>query len=133
MSVKNRLWKILGASALLILFICLSLLIYSYAISLVLMKDEITFSTSVFMSFFAIPLILYALSGSVFFFIFDRLPKHNMLVVRYLTRLALASLIFGLPVSLYVSYKLNHDGYLTCDKISWMSPTTYVKDLSLCK
>ncbi|HHQ6601080.1 DUF1240 domain-containing protein [Serratia fonticola] len=131
--MKNRLWKILGASALLILFICLSLLIYSYAISLVLMKDEITFSTSVFMSFFAIPLILYALSGSVFFFIFDRLPKHNMLVVRYLTRLALASLIFGLPVSLYVSYKLNHDGYLTCDKISWMSPTTYVKDLSLCK
>nr|WP_237734074.1 DUF1240 domain-containing protein [Serratia fonticola] len=117
----------------LILFICLSLLIYSYTISLVLMKDEITFSTSVFMSFFAIPLILYALSGSVFFFIFDRLPKHNMLVVRYLTRLALASLIFGLPVSLYVSYKLNHDGYLTCDKISWMSPTTYVKDLSLCK
>lgn len=131
--MKNRLWKILGASALLILFICLSLLIYSYAISLVLMKDEITFSTSVFMSFFAIPLILYALSGSVFFFIFDRLPKHNMLVVRYLTRLALASLIFGLPVSLYVSYKLNHDGYLTCDKISWMSPTTYVKDLSLCQ
>ncbi|MBL5903815.1 DUF1240 domain-containing protein [Serratia fonticola] len=131
--MKNRLWKILGASALLILFICLSLLIYSYTISLVLMKDEITFSTSVFMSFFAIPLILYALSGSVFFFIFDRLPKHNMLVVRYLTRLALASLIFGLPVSLYVSYKLNHDGYLTCDKISWMSPTTYVKDLSLCK
>ncbi|MGF6192765.1 DUF1240 domain-containing protein [Serratia sp. 2723] len=131
--MKNRLWKILGASALLIIFICLSLLIYSYAISLILMKDEITFSTSVFMSFFAIPLILYALSGSVFFFIFDRLPKHNMLVVRYLTRLALASLIFGLPISLYVSYKLSHDGYLTCDKISWMSPTTYVKDLSLCK
>ncbi|WP_422645821.1 DUF1240 domain-containing protein [Xenorhabdus ehlersii] len=22
---------------------------------------------------------------------------------------------------------------MTCDKISWMSPTTYVKNLSLCK
>ncbi|WP_420882895.1 DUF1240 domain-containing protein [Xenorhabdus ehlersii] len=22
---------------------------------------------------------------------------------------------------------------ITCDKISWMSPTTYVKNLSLCK
>ncbi|WP_370588282.1 DUF1240 domain-containing protein [Xenorhabdus sp. TS4] len=22
---------------------------------------------------------------------------------------------------------------VTCDKISWMSPTTYVKNLSLCK
>ncbi|MEB7885692.1 DUF1240 domain-containing protein [Serratia fonticola] len=131
--MKNRFWKIFGTSAFLVIFICLSLLIYSYAISLILMKDIIKFSTSVFMSFFAIPLILYALSGSVFFFIFDRLPKHNMLVVRYLTRLALASLIFGLPVSLYVNYKLKNDGYLTCDRISWMSPTTYVKDLSLCK
>ncbi|MBC3379682.1 DUF1240 domain-containing protein [Serratia fonticola] len=131
--MKNRFWKIFGTSAFLVIFICLSLLIYSYAISLILMKDIIKFSTSVFMSFFAIPLILYALSGSVFFFIFDRLPKHNMLVVRYLTRLALASLIFGLPVSLYVNYKLKNDGYLTCNRISWMSPTTYVKDLSLCK
>ncbi|PHM23351.1 uncharacterized protein DUF1240 [Xenorhabdus ehlersii] len=24
-------------------------------------------------------------------------------------------------------------GIITCDKISWMSPTTYVKNLSLCK
>ncbi|CAI1644009.1 Protein of uncharacterised function (DUF1240) [Serratia fonticola] len=63
----------------------------------------------------------------------DRLPRHNMIVVKHLTRLALASILFSLPVSLYVNYKLKHDGYLTCDRISWMSPTTYVKDLSLCR
>ncbi|CAI2022076.1 Protein of uncharacterised function (DUF1240) [Serratia fonticola] len=108
-------------------------MIYSYATSLILMKDEITFSASIFMCFFGSPLILYALSGSVFFFIFDRLPRHNMIVVKHLTRLALVSILFSLPVSLYVNYKLIHDGYFTCDKISWMSPTTYVKDLSLCR
>ncbi|WP_157835550.1 DUF1240 domain-containing protein, partial [Photorhabdus australis] len=26
-----------------------------------------------------------------------------------------------------------NDGYLVCDKISWMSPTTYVKDIKLCE
>lgn len=131
--MKNRFWKVLGTTVLLIIFTGGTLMIYSYATSLILMKDEITFSASIFMCFFGSPLILYALSGSVFFFIFDRLPRHNMIVVKHLTRLAVASILFSLPVSLYVNYKLNHDGYFTCDRISWMSPTTYVKDLSLCK
>lgn len=133
MSVSNRFWKVLGATALLITFICLSLLIYSYVTSLILMKDEITFSASIFVCFFASPIILYTFSCSVFFFIYDRQPKHNILISKYLIMLALTSLFFSVPVSLYVGYKLKHDGYLTCDKISWMSPTTYVKDLSLCK
>ncbi|MDK2374421.1 DUF1240 domain-containing protein [Serratia fonticola] len=131
--MKNRCWKVLGATVLLIIFTGGTLMIYSYATSLILMKDEITFSASIFMCFFGSPLILYALSGSVFFFIFNRLPKHNMIIITNLTRLALASILFSLPVSLYVNYKLKHDGYFTCDKISWMSPTTYVKDLSLCR
>ncbi|MBP1001293.1 DUF1240 domain-containing protein [Serratia fonticola] len=131
--MKNRYWKILGASALLAIFICLSLLIYSYAISLILMEDEITFSASVFICFFATPLILYTFSCSVFFFIFDRQPKYNIIISKYLIMIAFTSLIFSFPVSLYVNYKLIHVGYFTCDKISWMSPTTYVKDLSLCR
>ncbi|HBE9081125.1 DUF1240 domain-containing protein [Serratia fonticola] len=131
--MKNRFWKVLGTTVLLIIFTGGTLMIYSYATSLILMKDEITFSASIFMCFFGSPLILYALSGSVFFFIFDRLPRHNMIVVKHLTRLALVSILFSLPVSLYVNYKLKHDGYFTCDRISWMSPTTYVKDLSLCR
>lgn len=131
--MKNRYWKILGASALLAIFIFLSLLIYSYVISLILMKDEITFSASVLICFFATPLILYTFSCSVFFFIFDRPPKYNTIISKYLIMIAFASLIFSFPISLYVNYKLIHDGYFTCDKISWMSPTTYVKDLSLCR
>ncbi|WP_072084948.1 DUF1240 domain-containing protein, partial [Yersinia similis] len=30
-------------------------------------------------------------------------------------------------------YKLKSNGYVVCDRISWMSPNTYVKDLSLCR
>ncbi|MFV8867627.1 DUF1240 domain-containing protein [Serratia fonticola] len=129
----NKYWGIFLATILLIVFTFGTLLFYSYVTSLILMEDEITFSASVFMCFFGSPLILYALSGSVFFFIFNRLPKHNMIIITNLTRLALASILFSLPASLYVNYKLIHDGYFTCDKISWMSPTTYVKDLSLCR
>ncbi|HBE9179085.1 TPA: DUF1240 domain-containing protein [Serratia fonticola] len=129
----NKYWGIFLATILLIVFTFGTILFYSYVTSLILMEDEITFSASVFMCFFGSPLILYALSGSVFFFIFNRLPKHNMIIITNLTRLALASILFSLPVSLYVNYKLKHDGYFTCDRISWMSPTTYVKDLSLCR
>ncbi|MBC3252236.1 DUF1240 domain-containing protein [Serratia fonticola] len=131
--MKNKYWKIFGTIVLLVIFTGISLFICSYVISLILMKSEIKFSSSVFIVFFSSPLLIYVLSGSVYFFVFDRLPKHNKITINYLTKLTLASILFSLPVSLYVNYKLKHDGYLICDRISWMSPTTYVKDLSLCK
>ncbi|EOE1186519.1 DUF1240 domain-containing protein [Proteus mirabilis] len=31
-----------------------------------------------------------------------------------------------------VNIFLLDEGYKTCDKISWLSPTTYVKELSFC-
>ncbi|HHQ6725244.1 DUF1240 domain-containing protein [Serratia fonticola] len=68
-----------------------------------------------------------------FFLYFDRQPKYNTIISKHLIMIAFASLIFSFPISLYVNYKLIHDGYFTCDKISWMSPTTYAKDLSLCR
>nr|WP_265575766.1 DUF1240 domain-containing protein [Xenorhabdus griffiniae] len=77
--------------------------------------------------------MFYSISGSIFFFLFDRLPKYNNIIIKYLTRLMITSFIISFPISLYVDYKLKSEGYITCDKISWMSPTTYVKNLSLCK
>ncbi len=85
------------------------------------------------MYFISFPLIFYAISGSIFFFVFDRLPKFNKPIIRYLTMLMIASFIVSFPISFYVGYKLNNDDYLVCDKISWMSPTTYVKDIKLCE
>nr|WP_228005935.1 DUF1240 domain-containing protein [Xenorhabdus sp. BG5] len=69
------------------------------AVSLVLMKDEITFSGAVVISILSFPIIFYSLSGSIFFFIFDRLPKYNNIIVKYLSRLMIASFIMGFPIS----------------------------------
>lgn len=131
--MNNKYFKILLSTVLLIFFSFATLLVWQYVLALVFMEDEITFSASVLICFFATPLILYTFSCSVFFFIFDRQPKYNTIISKYLIMIAFASLIFSFPISLYVNYKLIHDGYFTCDKISWMSPTTYVKDLSLCR
>ncbi|CDG17343.1 MULTISPECIES: DUF1240 domain-containing protein [Xenorhabdus] len=131
--MNSKYLKALGVLILLLLMTFIVAFIIDDAISLILMKDEIRFSGTVVMVVMSSPLLLYSLSGSVFFFIFDRLPKFNKIVVKYLSRLMIASFIIGFPISFYVDYKLKSDGYLTCDKLSWMSPTTYVKDLSLCK
>nr|WP_254361153.1 DUF1240 domain-containing protein [Photorhabdus heterorhabditis] len=101
--------------------------------SLILMKEKIIFSGTIVMYFISFPLIFYAISGSIFFFVFDRLPKFNKPIIRYLTMLMIASFIVSFPISFYVDYKLKNNGYLVCDKISWMSPSTYVKDIKLCE
>ncbi|MDX7988985.1 DUF1240 domain-containing protein [Xenorhabdus sp. 12] len=131
--MNSKYFKALGVLVLLLFMVFIMIIIIDDAISLVLMKDEITFSATVVMGVMSSPLLFYSLSASVFFFIFDRLPKFNKIIVKYLSRLMIASFIISLPISFYVSYKLKNDGYLTCDKISWMSPTTYVKDIKLCK
>ncbi|MBD2801928.1 DUF1240 domain-containing protein [Xenorhabdus szentirmaii] len=130
--MNSKYLKSLGGVILLLFLTFLMFFIIKSAASLVLMKDEITFSSAIIISILSFPIIFYSLSGSIFFFIFDRLPKYNRILVKYLSRLMIASFIISLPISFYVDYKLKNDGYLTCDKISWMSPTTYVKDIKLC-
>ncbi|MDE9483694.1 DUF1240 domain-containing protein [Xenorhabdus bovienii] len=131
--MNSKYFKALGVLLLLLFMAFMMSFVIDSAISLILMKDEITFSGTVVIGVMSSPLLFYSLSASIFFFIFDRLPKFNKLIVKYLSKLMIASFIISLPISFYVSYKLKNDGYLTCDKISWMSPTTYVKDLSLCE
>ncbi|WP_213018417.1 DUF1240 domain-containing protein, partial [Yersinia pestis] len=78
-------------------------------------------------------ILLYSLVGSVWFFIFNKLPKFNKFIIKYLSIPMFLSFIVSFPISLYVDYKLKSNGYVVCDRISWMSPNTYVKDLSLCR
>ncbi|MDC9604022.1 DUF1240 domain-containing protein [Xenorhabdus griffiniae] len=131
--MKNKHIKILGSLIMLIIVTSIMIPVSESIISLVTMKDLIVFSGTVIMYSISFPLIFYSLSGSIFFFIFDRLPKYNKIIVKHLSRLMIASFIISFPMSFYVDCKLKSDGYVTCDKISWMSPTTYVKKLSLCK
>ncbi|MBD1229486.1 DUF1240 domain-containing protein [Xenorhabdus griffiniae] len=105
----------------------------TYFFSLVLLKNEITFSAGVFIVFFSFPFVLCGLIGATYFMLTQRKPKYYDQFIKVFGVIALVSLILSVPVSSYVNFKLKNDGYLVCNKISWMSPTTYVKNLSLCK
>ncbi|KMW71552.1 membrane protein [Photorhabdus luminescens subsp. luminescens] len=131
--MNNKYVKITYGIILLLIVTSIMYLVSDCVFSLILMKEKIIFSGTIVMYFISFPLIFYAISGSVFFFVFNRLPKSNKLIVRYLTMLMIASFIVSFPISFYVGYKLKSDGYLVCEKISWMSPTTYVKDIKLCE
>lgn len=123
----------------LILFIAISILVYSYAISLFRMMNIITFSGPIAMLTMAMPLVIYACIGMIIEFscgqksiLFKTLMKYNKSIMRYLIYLGITGVLISLPISFAVNIYLLDNGYKTCDKISWMSPTTYVKELSLC-
>ncbi|TNH42514.1 DUF1240 domain-containing protein [Photorhabdus luminescens] len=131
--MNNKYVKIMYGIILLLIVTSIMYLVSDCVFSLILLKEKIIFSGTIVMYFISFPLMFYAISGSIFFFVFDRLPKFNKLIIRYLTMLMIASFIVSFPISFYVGYKLKSDGYLVCEKISWMSPTTYVKDIKLCE
>ncbi|HHQ6627160.1 TPA: DUF1240 domain-containing protein [Serratia fonticola] len=133
MDVNNKYVEILLSTTLLIVFSLVTLLVCQYVLALVFMEDEITFSASVVIGFLTCPLLLYAILSGIYFFIFNKRPKYDKGITRYLVYLMFTSFVISLPIALYVDYKLKHTGYLTCDRISWQSPTTYVTNLSLCQ
>ncbi len=131
--MSNRLFKILGAVIALLIFTPIIYLVSAYVISLIKMEDIIKFSGPIFIASLSSPILLYSLAGSVWFFIFNKSPKFNKFIIRYLSIPMLVSFVVSFPISLYVDYKLKNNGYVVCDRISWMSPNTYVRDLSLCR
>lgn len=124
--------KVFGGVLLLIMVSAIMIPIYESLHSLFFMENKIVFSSGIVMYAIGFPLIFYAMSCVVYVFIFERHPKYHMVIGRYLSYLIYVALIAGIPISFGVGFMLKSDGYQTCDKISWMSPTTYVKDLSFC-
>ena len=122
-----------------IMFLALSVLMYDYMISLLEMKNEIIFSAQNLMLIFGLPFMLYTLFGmmvelslgdnSIFYKV---ITKYKNIIMKITSYLFFIGLIASVPVSFAVNVHLLDNGYKTCGKISWMSPTTYVKDLSLC-
>ncbi|MBC3994055.1 DUF1240 domain-containing protein [Morganella morganii] len=121
------------------LSLAVSLLMYDYIISLLKMRNEIIFSAKNLILTFGLPFTWYTLFGmtielsfgdnSIFYKV---ITKYKNIIMNITYYLFLIGLIAGIPVSFLVNIYLLDNGYKTCDKISWMSPTTYVKDLSLC-
>ncbi len=122
-----------------ILSAAVGVLVFSYIISLYNMTDIIVFSGPIVIVTIATTLLLYVFLATTIEFslgrnsiIFMLLMKYNKLIMRYLLYLGIAGLFISFPVSFAVNIYLLDKGYETCGKISWMSPTTYVKNLSLC-
>jgi hypothetical protein len=133
MIMNNKYVKVFLVAVFFMLCLFMALLTYQYVLSLVFMEDKITFSASVLMVFLSSPLLLYAVLSGIYFFIFNKRPKYDKGITRHLVYLMFLSFAISLPISFYVDLKLKNAGYLTCDKISWQSPTTYVTNLSLCQ
>ncbi len=131
--------KIIVSIFFLILFIVIGILVYGYTISLFLMEDIIIFSEPIVMLTLGVPLVIYTCFAiTIEFFlgvksiVFMSLMTFNKLIMRYLVYLGLAGVLLSFPISFVVNIFLLDEGYKTCDKISWLSPTTYVKELSFC-
>lgn len=131
--------KIIVSIFFLILFIVIGILVYGYTISLFLMEDIIIFSEPIVMLTLGVPLVIYTcFAMTIEFFlgvksiVFMSLMTFNKLIMRYLVYLGLAGVLLSFPISFVVNIFLLDEGYKTCDRISWLSPTTYVKELSFC-
>lgn len=122
-----------------IMFLALGMLMYNYMVSLFKMMNEIIFSAQILILTFSFPFMLYTLFGmtielsfgddSIFY---KAIAKYKKIIMKITFYLFFIGLIASVPVSFAVNVYLLDNGYKTCGKISWMSPTTYVKDLSLC-
>lgn len=135
----SRLVGVMGSVFFFILFVAIGILVYGYAISLLNMKDVVIFSGPIVILIMGIPIILYSCFIMIISFSFGQkstcfniIMKYSKFVTRGLLYLCMAGLFISFPVSFAVNIYLLDNGYETCGKISWMSPTTYVKDLSLC-
>ncbi|WP_071880949.1 MULTISPECIES: DUF1240 domain-containing protein [Photorhabdus] len=132
MENKKNIIPIICALAIFILSSCTFFLTGENLISLIKMDEKITFSGPVFIIFFSFPFISYLMTLSIRVNITGRYPKHHDTYVKYSAIIAFSSFILSFPLSFYVDYKLKSENYLVCERISWMSPNTYVKDIKLC-
>ncbi|WP_445496036.1 DUF1240 domain-containing protein [Photorhabdus sp. SF281] len=112
---------------------CFAMFIASKSLfSLITMADEITFSGKMVIMFVSFPLGCYASIFPIYFLLTSRIPKYHDAYMKCFGMMFLVSVFLSFPISFYVDYKLKSENYLVCERISWMSDNTYVKDIKLC-
>ncbi|MCC8383088.1 DUF1240 domain-containing protein [Photorhabdus laumondii] len=129
---KKNILPIICAIAIFILALSGLFLTGENLISLIKMEEKITFSGPVFIIFFSFPFLSYFIVSVIFLNIKNRWPKHHDSFINCFRVIAIVSFFLSFPLSFYVDYKLKSENYLVCERISWMSPNTYVKDIKLC-
>ncbi len=100
--------------------------------SLIRMEDKIIYSGHVFILFFSFPLLSYFMIFIILFNITGCCQKYHDNFINYFGMITVISFFSSFPLSFHVDYKLKSENYLVCERISWMSPNTYLKDIKLC-
>ncbi|WP_193554622.1 DUF1240 domain-containing protein [Pectobacterium versatile] len=62
----------------------------------------------------------------------NEVPKMNNKLANSLAIVAIFGAVVSFFSSIYISYNLNDQDYKICPNNSWIAPSKYVKDISLC-
>ncbi|MDC9581040.1 DUF1240 domain-containing protein [Xenorhabdus sp. PR6a] len=132
MDNKKRFIVIISSLFLILIMSLGMFFIFEDIISIIKMGDEIIFSWKLFLFFFASPLPFYMCVYAIYFCVTQKPAKINNKIIKYLTINFFVFLFFCFPLSWYLDSKLKMEGYFVCEKISFSSPTKYVKYPNLC-
>ena len=96
------------------------------------MEGRVTFSATMFTASMSTPLMCYIFFFGMYYLILNKLPKYSDFIFIWLMRIAMVTMFVSPFVSMYITYKAMHNGYIECEKISWMSPNNFVKPPETC-
>lgn len=130
--MENKYLKSISILITLLILILLYHFTYVNVYSLINREDEITFTGFFVGAIGALPFVMYVIPGSLYLSITKKSPKFHKITMRFVGGLMIVSVILIPFFSIYITYKLTHEGYVVCEKISWMSPNTFVKAPATC-
>ncbi|TAI92975.1 DUF1240 domain-containing protein [Pectobacterium versatile] len=81
---------------------------------------------------FGSPLLFYFSYLAFYSAIKNEVPKMNNKLANSLAIVAIFGAVVSFFSSIYISYNLNDQDYKICPNNSWIAPSKYVKDISLC-
>ncbi|MDC9623334.1 DUF1240 domain-containing protein [Xenorhabdus sp. XENO-7] len=133
MDNKNRFIIIISSLFLILIMSSTMFFIFEDMISIVKLGDEITFSWKLFLFFFASPLPFYMCVCAIYYSITSKPARLNNTIIKIFIVNFFIFLFLSFPFSWYLDSKLRREGYVICEKTSFVSPNKYVKYPSLCR
>ncbi|TAI92974.1 DUF1240 domain-containing protein [Pectobacterium versatile] len=97
-----------------------------------LQKSDVIISWKLGLMVFGSPLLFYFSYLAFYSAIKNEVPKMNNKLANSLAIVAIFGAVVSFFSSIYISYNLNDQDYKICPNNSWIAPSKYVKDISLC-
>ncbi|CAG76571.1 putative membrane protein [Pectobacterium atrosepticum SCRI1043] len=108
------------------------LVFFKWYLAFVKLSNVIIFSWKVGVLVFAVPLLFYFSYLAFHSAMKNEIARMNNKLANVLAVIAIFGAVVSFFLSMYISYSLDDRGYLVCQKISWMGPNKYVKDIAFC-